>query len=374
MRGGESVLEAILEAFPPDQLFTLVHTPNQISEQINRVPIQTSWLQKIPQIDRLYRHTLPLMPQAIERFDLSGFDLILSSSHCVAKGIRKPLHALHVSYIHAPMRYMWDRYEDYFGRGRSRSGVRWAARSLRPLLQNWDRKSSSADRIDLLLANSRFIADRIQTFYGREAQVIYPFADGSRFERVPRKRGEKYLMVGAFAPYKRIDLAIDAFNALRLPLQIVGLGQDFSKLQKRAGPTIEFLGARSSSEIEQLYASCRAFIFPGLEDFGITPLEAMASGAPVIAYGAGGALETVTPETGLFFQEQTASDLIQTILNFEAQPLAWNEQKCRQRAAHFSKQRFQSELIEAVSSLWKARGRDPQALQMRIYRGKESPA
>ena len=239
MRGGEYVLDAISELFPRAELFTLLYVPGKISPQLTTLKRHTSWLQKVPGAEKRYRHFLPLMPSMIEKFDLTGFDLIVSSSHCVAKGIRKPPGAFHVSYVHAPMRYMWDRYNDYFGPGRSSFPVRTAARALRKKLQNWDRSVSSPERVDLLVANSHFIAQQIENAYQRKAEVIYPFADLERF-KAARQAGKSYLMVTAFAPYKRVDLAIQAFNHLKLPLLIVGGGQDQAPLKKIAGPTIEF--------------------------------------------------------------------------------------------------------------------------------------
>jgi glycosyltransferase involved in cell wall biosynthesis len=347
MRGGEAVLEAMAELFPKAEIFTLVSIPETLSAKLAQMKTHTSSLQNIPFGKEKYRFFLPLMPTLIEQFDLTGFDLILSSSHCVAKGVRKPPGSLHVSYVHAPMRYMWDRYEDYFGSRRASLPVRIAASLCRSYLKNWDHRVSQKNCVDLLLANSHFISAQMEKAYGRSSQTIYPFAQIERFS-APRQPSAGYLMVTAFAPYKRVDIAIEAFNRLKLPLWIVGSGQDEKQLKTMAGPTIRFLGSSSAEQTAQLYAQCRAFIFPGIEDFGITPLEAMAAGAPVIAFKAGGALETVTDQTGLFFDQQTPEALMEAVQILERQPLIFDEIACRQRAALFSKKRFQIELLQAI--------------------------
>ena len=349
MRGGEYVLEAISELYPDADLYTLVCDPDKISDQLKRHRIYTSWLQKIPGAVEKYRHFLPLMPRAIESFDLSAYDLVISSSHCVAKGVRKAPHARHVSYVHAPMRYMWDRYDDYFGPGKASLPVRLATRLVRKNLQDWDRQVSQPHRVDAMMANSQFIADKIKQFYGREAQVVYPFADLSRFQ-LSRKVDGFYLVLGALAPYKRVDLAIEAFNQLKLPLWIAGHGQDFEKLKPLAGPTIKFLGSVPNEVVSELYSQCKALIFPGVEDFGITPLEAMASGAPVIAYGHGGAQETVTEKTGIHFAAQNASSLAEAVLKLETGKVVIDENDCRARAALFTKERFQKVVHTFLSS------------------------
>lgn len=356
MRGGEYVLEAIAELFKRPDLFTLLYVPGKISPTLTTLKRHTSWLQKVPGAEKRYRHFLPWMPGMIESFDLTGFDLVISSSHCVAKGIQKPPGSVHLSYIHAPMRYMWDRYDDYFGPGRSSPWVRLAAKTLRPRLQAWDRKVSSETRVDSFVANSQFIADQVKRNYGRKAQVIHPFANATRFSQ-PRQPGRNYFMVTAFAPYKRIDLAIEAFNQLKLPLLIVGSGQDQERLKKKAGPTIEFLGNLSNAAIADLYSKCRAFIFPGIEDFGITPLEAMAAGAPVIALQEGGVTETVTAKTGIFFHPQTTDALIQAIQEMERNPARFQDTECRSRAAEFSKEKFQTEFKEAIRTAWSQAGK-----------------
>jgi glycosyltransferase involved in cell wall biosynthesis len=349
MRGGEYVLEAMAELFPQAELFTLLCIPEKISPALRALKCHTSWLQTIPLAQSKYRHFLPLMPGMIERFNLSEYDLILSSSHCVAKGVIKAPHAVHISYVHAPMRYMWDRYDEYFGPGQASLPVRLAAQSMRSYLQNWDRRVSAATRIDSLIANSDFIAQQIQAAYGRQAEVIHPFANLNRFQS-PRKPGKNYLIVSAFAPYKRIDLAIQAFNQLELPLLIVGSGQNEKELKKMAGPTIQFLGSLSNEAIAQLYSECRALIFPGVEDFGITPIEAMAAGSPVIALKRGGATETITEKTGIFFEEQTPTGLIEAVRTLEQNPLQIIEQDCRERAAQFTKQNFQSQLMNSITA------------------------
>jgi len=356
MRGGESVLEAMAEVFPKAHLFTLLYVPGRISPLLTTLKRTTSWLQKVPGAEQRYRHFLPLMPSMIESFDLAGYDLVLSSSHCVAKGIRKAPGAVHVSYVHAPMRYVWDRYDDYFGRGRASLLVRLAAGAVRGRLQRWDASVSGPDRIDQIVANSQFIADRVKEFYGRDAKVVYPFADLTRFSGV-RKAGRHYLMVGAFAPYKRIDIAIEAFNRLKLPLMIVGTGQDADRLKRLAGPTVEFMGKLSNAAISDLYAKCRAFVFPGVEDFGITPLEAMAAGAPVVAYGVGGAAETVIPGTGSLFSPQSADALVSAIQKIERGETNFSEEDCRARAREFTRERFQSEWLAAVREAWVRAGK-----------------
>lgn len=361
MRGGEYVLEAIAELLPGAELFTLLYVPASVSPDLAVLKRHTSALQKMPQAEKRYRHYLPLMPRFIEQFDLTGFDLVISSSHCVAKGVKKAPDAVHVSYVHAPMRYMWDRFDDYFGPGRASLPVRAAAKFLRPRLQEWDRRVSQADRVDALVGNSRFIADQIEAVYGRKADVVYPFANIERFN-VPRKPGKSYLIVSAFAPYKRIDLAVRAFNRMKLPLMIVGGGQDSDRLKKIAGPTIDFIGPLSNESIADLYAKCRAFVFPGKEDFGITPVEAMAAGAPVIAFGEGGAAETVTAQTGVLFQPQTEEALIDAVTKIETGTVQISEGSCRARAGEFTRSRFQRELSSIIRRAWVERGKDPALL------------
>ncbi|CAK9251966.1 unnamed protein product [Sphagnum jensenii] len=342
MRGGEVVLESIAELYPQATLYTLICNPDKISSTLSALPCQTSWLQKVPGIESRYRHFLPILPQAIGSLRIPDVDLVISSSHCVAKGIKKPKNAIHLSYVHAPMRYMWDRFLDYFGPGRASLPVRAAAHLVRGPLQSWDQAVSTPERIDQLMANSQFIANQIQRIYHRKATVIYPFANLERFQK-PRNPGISYLMVGAFAPYKRIDLAIEAFNQMRLPLLIVGSGQDGARLKRLAGPTITFLGSLSNLAIADLYSQCRALIFPGIEDFGITPIEALAAGAPVIALEQGGAAETVTAQTGLFFKTQSVSAIIEAVQQFERDPKMISERECRERGNYFSKDRFKDE-------------------------------
>jgi glycosyltransferase involved in cell wall biosynthesis len=373
MRGGEFVLEAIAEVFPGAELFTLLYVPGKISPDLTVLKRHTSWLQKVPDAEHRYRYFLPLMPKMAESFDLTGFDLVVSSSHCVAKGVQKPKDSVHVSYVHAPMRYVWDRYEDYFGPGRSSAPVRLAARLVRAKLQKWDREVSGADRVDQLIANSQFIAQQIKTAYGRDSKVVYPFADLDFFSALERKPGRNYLMVTAFAPYKRIDLAIEAFNRLKLPLLIVGSGQDERALKKLAGPTVEFLGSISRTAIADLYSKCKAFVFPGQEDFGITPVEAMASGAPVIAYGSGGAMETVTEKTGVFFSPQTVEALRETVLRVERGEASFSAEDCRAQARKFSRERFQRELTLVTLGAWRRAGKDPGPL-LDLFHRSASPS
>ena len=347
MRGGEKCLEVFCELFPDARLFTLLHEQGSTSPRIESMPITTSFLQKLPfRLRRRYPFCLPLFPLAIEQFDLRGYDLVLSSSHCVAKGVQPPDNGCHVSYVHAPMRYIWDSFDLYFKRPQTPGSLRLAARIARPFLRRWDRRSSR--RVDTFLCNSRHVRQQIRDLYGREAQVIQPPVDLTRF-RPGSVKEDYYLMVGAMAPNKRVDLAIAAFNRLKLPLRIAGCGWDEAYCRGIAGPGIEFLGQVADSVLVGLYQRAKAFVFPGLDDFGITPLEAQACGTPVIAFAGGGALETVTERTGLFFREPAAESLMEAVLKMEA---AWQgfspEDLCR-NAARFGRERFKERIREAVA-------------------------
>jgi glycosyltransferase involved in cell wall biosynthesis len=345
MRGGEKVLEAICEIFPQADLYTLVHTPGRVSPLIENRKIYTSFLQKLPGIHGTYRYYLPWMPKAIERFDFSGYDAMISTSHCVAKGARPSRYAKHWSYCHTPMRYIWDQYDEYFGQGRSNVIARAAMRMFRPSLQKWD--VDTASRVSTFIANSENVRERIQRIYDRDATVIYPPVDYNFYsDRSPLLDGETspfYLMVSALVPYKRVDLAIHAFNHLKKQLLIIGDGPEYGRLRALAGANIHFSGWLPPEQLRWHYARCQALLFPGEEDFGIVPLEAMAAGRPVVAYRKGGALETVVEgKTGLFFNHQTPEDLLAAMEHLESTHFYPDE--IRQHAKRFSRTRFIEQL------------------------------
>jgi glycosyltransferase involved in cell wall biosynthesis len=352
MRGGEKCLEVFCELFPDADLFTLVYDPGRVSHAIRRMNVKTSWIDRLPGARRYFRYLLPLFPQAIESFELADYDLILSSNHCVAKGVF-PHRALHIAYVHAPIRYVWDKHDVYFGAESpwiSRAGMALS----RGYLQQWDIRS--ANRVDFFIANSNNVAGKIKNLYGRDSAVIYPPVDVDRFA-LSARQNPYYLIVSALVPYKRVDLAIDAFNAIRVPLRIAGDGPLRRVLQRGARSNIEFLGYVDDVSLSELYSRCQALIFPGEEDFGIVPLEAQASGRPVIAYGKGGALETVLPlggeldsPTGIFFREQTVESLIAAVRVFERNRQKFVPTAIRQQACRFSRDRFKAQISDYIGA------------------------
>jgi len=343
MRGGEKVLEVLADIFPRADIFTLVHVPGQVSPAIERHRIITSPIQKIPNAGKIYRQLLPLLPAAMETLNFRGYDLLISTSHCVAKNARPPAGVPHWSYMHTPMRYIWDQYDQYFGPGRASWPVRATMAAVRPYLQRWDLKT--VPRVTHFLANSENVRGRIQRLYHRDAQVIYPPVDYEFFAAEPLLQGQEksdfYLVVSALAPYKQIDLALDACRTLGKKLVIIGDGQENRRLRLRAGPDVEFLGWRSGNELRDYYRRAQGLLFPGEEDFGIVPLEAMAAGCSVLALGKGGALETVVHgETGFFFQDPSVESLCNAIQQNEKVPL--DIIKMRKRAEQFSRARCEA--------------------------------
>ncbi len=360
MRGGEKCLEAMCELFPEATLFTLLHRPGHLSPPIERMEIRTSWIQRLPGWRRIYRHLLPLYPAAVESFDLSGYDLVISSSHCVAKGARAAAGATHLCYCYTPMRYAWDQYQHYFGPER----LSWWNRALIPPLigrmRAWD--VATAGRPHRYAAISRHVAGRIRAYYGREADVLYPPVDLSAFAP-GGGGGDYYLMVNAFAPYKRVDLAVEAFNRLGRELRIVGNGQDEARLRALARPNVRFLGWIGPDELRAAYAGCRALVFTAEEDFGITPVEAQACGRPVIALGRGGALETVVPHpgfagaaaapgsgapTGVLFPEQRVESLLEAVRFFEAHERDFDPAAVRAAVERFDRPRYLAQFRDWV--------------------------
>jgi glycosyltransferase involved in cell wall biosynthesis len=360
-RGGEKCLEAFCELFPRAHIYTLIYLPSRVSDLIKSMKICASRLNDIPGIERVYRYWLPLFPRIIESFDLRNYDLIVSSSHCVAKGVF-PHRALHIAYVHAPMRYVWDMHDAYFSHTASLL-ARLGMSVWRRRLQRWD--VAASERVDYFLANSRNVAAKIQRLYGRQATVIHPPVDLKKFS-LGGGQEPYYLIVSALVPYKRIDIAIRAFNEMRLPLKVVGEGPLRSRLERSAGSNVEFLGWVDDSVLAALYGSCQALIFPGEEDFGIVPLEAQASGRPIIAYEKGGVLETVIPvtadtesgssPTGIFFSEQTPEALGRAVELYQRMRSRFDPKKIRDHAAQFSGQRFRSQIYEYVQARLSERG------------------
>jgi glycosyltransferase involved in cell wall biosynthesis len=363
MRGGERCLEAFCELLPGADLFTLVHVRGSVSRAIEDRPIHASFVDRLPFARKKYRTFLPLFPFAIESFDLSRFDVVVSLSHCVAKGVIPRPDARHVCYCFTPMRYVWDMYPHYFPPQRLNVLTRRIVPAVATWLRAWD--SASASRADRIVAISEHVKKRVRKYWGREADVIYPPVDLSRFE--PSKdRGDFFLMVSAFAPYKRVDLALEAFRRLGRPLKIVGTGQDERRLRAAAPSNVEFLGWQSDADVAKLYARCRAFVFPGEEDFGITPLEAQAAGRPVIALARGGAVETIVPHpdflalpgsraaappTGVLYPHESADSLFEALRWFEAHEKAFDDPSPLQaNAARFSLERFRAEIRRLLAS------------------------
>ena len=359
MRGGEKCLEVFCELYPFADLYTLLHVRGTVSQVIEQRRIFTSFLQKIPGIRRNYRNYLPLFPMAIEQFDLRGYDLVLSSSHCVAKGVKRQNVPLHICYCYSPMRYIWDMYSSYFGKERRNFPARMAISIVRNYLRKWDVRTSA--RVDRFVAISHNVATRIQRHYGRGADVIHPPVDADFFTPDTRVRRKYYLIVSALVPYKRLDLAIEAFNTLGYPLKIVGAGPEEKRLKKLANANIELLGWKSNDELLDLYRGSRALVFPGEEDFGIVPLEAMACGRPVIAFGKGGALETVLPFrkqrsgeqdgilTGIFFYDQSVEALRKAVLDFEENTHCFHEEGIRRHAQRFHRSLFKKKISNCIS-------------------------
>jgi glycosyltransferase involved in cell wall biosynthesis len=338
MRGGERVLEQMIALAPAAELFTLVHVKGSVSSTIERLNIHTSWLNHLPGIAKTYRLALPVMPSAIERFDLRGFDLIVSSSHCVAKGVRVPEGVPHICYCHTPMRYLYDQSEVYVRR--SGPFARAGLQLMRERLQRWDR--ATAARVTHFIANSNHVRERIARIYGRDAAVIHPPVDIGRFH-AHAQRDDYYVTLSALVPYKRVDLIVRAFNKLGRRLLVIGSGPERARLHRQANRNIEFTGWIPDAQVAELLARARGFVFAGVEDFGIALVEAQAAGAPVIAYARGGALETVVDGvTGVLFQEQTEAGLVEAVNR--AERCSFAPSTLRAQAERFGIQRFRTRL------------------------------
>lgn len=334
MRGGERVLEILCRGFPNAPILTLLHNRAAVSETINAHPIHVSWLRHVPGIMTHYRNYLPVFPAALRSLHAPAADLMISTSHCVAKSVRPAPGTRHLSYCFTPMRYAWTFFDEYFGNRGLKAAM---ARPVLALLRAWDRRTSGS--VDRFVAISGHVHDRIGRFYGREADVVYPPVDTDRC--VPgRGAGDGFdLVVSALVPYKRIDLAIAAYRRLGTPLKIVGVGGELSRFRALAGGNIEFLGWQPDDKVLKLYQDCRMLIFPGEEDFGIVPVEAQCCGRPVVAYRRGGATETIVENrTGVFFDRQTEADLTDAVRRCAA--MRWDPAVIRAHALRFNVQAF----------------------------------
>lgn len=336
MRGGEKVVEALLDIYPQADIFTHVADESAVSSKILERVKGFTFISKLPFAKRYYQSYLPLMPLALEQLDLRGYDLVISSESGPAKGVVVDPDALHICYCHSPMRYVWDMYHDY----RERAG--WFKRMLMPALMHylriWDVTSSM--RVSHFVANSAYVSRRIQRFYNRSAMVIHPPVSTQNFELSSEKE-DYYLLVGELVAYKRADLAIEAFSHNGKRLKVVGTGELYEECRAKAPPNIEFLGKVGSGELPALYSRARALVFPGIEDFGIVPVEALASGTPVIAFGKGGALETVVHGvTGIIFPEQSLGSLDSAIAEFESGRFEFDPAELRNYALQFDEAVF----------------------------------
>lgn len=345
--GGEKVLEAIHKIFP-SKIFTLVQSSKALAgTYFEGLEIVSSFIQKLPRAETSYQRYLPLFPFAVEHFDLSGYDLVISSSHCAAKGVITGPDQVHICYCHTPMRYAWDLMHDYLKETKLDSGIKgFFAKLILHYLRGWDVHSSQ--RVDHFIANSHYVAKRIEKFYGRQAEVIYPFVNLELFQE-ERKKEDYYITASRLVPYKKVDLIVEAFAQMPdKKLIVIGDGPEWKKVKKKAAKNIELLGYQKDEVLIRYLQKAKGFVFAAVEDFGITPVEAMATGTPVIAFEKGGIKETVIQgETGHFYQEQSVRSLIEAIKSFEK--MEFDPEKCRARAENFSLEKFNQKFHQFVS-------------------------
>ena len=339
MRGGEKVLESLCRIFPDAPLYTLVHARGSVSPLIEQRPIKTSIVQRLPSPARLYRHYLPLFPIAIETFDLDDVDLVISTSHCAAKSVVPNGRAFHVCYCHSPMRYAWDQFPHYFGPERVGAVASAALRPVLAWLARWDR--ATANRVNRFLANSQYVAGRIARYYNRQATVLYPPVDTAFFTPGDVRPASHVLVVSALVPYKRIDIAITAARQARVPLKIVGSGPDLARLRELGGTDVEFCGNLPADRLRDAYRDARAVVLPAEEDFGIVPVEAMACGRPVIAFGRGGACESVEDGVSGFLVPDATADAFADAMT-RAADRDWDPAAISTKADRFSVDHFES--------------------------------
>jgi glycosyltransferase involved in cell wall biosynthesis len=352
MRGGEKCLEPACRRWPTAKLFTAFHKRGSVSDAIESLQPRASFLNRLPGAHRYYRYLLPAFPLAAN-WRIPECDLVLSFSHCLAKAAKAPRGVPHVSYCFTPMRYAWHMRESYFGRGRFGNLKAAALDRLLRRLREWDRRT--AEGVTHFVAISRTVRDRIRECYGRSSTIIHPPVDTDFYAPSHEPREDFYLVVSAFAPYKRFDLAVEACTRLGRPLVVIGTGQDEAKLKRLAGPTVRFLGWQSNEAIRDHFRRAKALLFPAEEDFGIVPVEAQACGCPVIAFGKGGGAETVRPfggadPTGVFFDEQTTDSVVSAIETFERNADRFDPKAARRQALPFNSARYERELFDFVEA------------------------
>ncbi|NPA90975.1 MAG: glycosyltransferase family 4 protein [Chloroflexi bacterium] len=350
MGGAENVLEVFVDMFPHAPIYTSIFDPKRVSPTYREWDIRVSWMNKLPGVGKHHQLYLPFYPLAFESFDLSGYDLVISNKSAFAHSVITPPETVHISYCLTPTRFLWQ-YASY----RRREGIGRVANALLQPILTWQRQFDrlAADRVDHFVAISREVQARIRKFYRRESVIIHPPVDTRRFRPASRPPGDYFLVVSRLIPYKRVDLAVEACTRLHLPLIVVGDGRDRKALERMAGPTVTFLGRVSQEELVELMQGARAFLFPGVEDFGIAPVEAMACGRPVIAYAGGGALDTVVPGvTGEFFHEQRVESLMDVLRDFD--PFRYDPLACRAQAEKFDTTVFRQKFLAFVEEVMDA--------------------